>query len=129
MAASGTAMLNNYFAERMALLEHVPRAHPRFSKLAFGRLAWFPLIVEAWDSLSNWTVFFARRLQLARQPERLALPFLMLNRDGGEGGALHCETSAKDNIWAVQTSVPEGAESPLDVLLPAHGDDTAAQAF
>ena len=49
----------------------------------------------------------------------------MLNRDG----APHCETSDKDNLWAVETPVPQGAESPLDVLLPTYGDDTAAEAF
>jgi hypothetical protein len=44
-ASSGVAVtLDDYFAARMALLEHVPRANPRFSKLAFGRLAWFPLM-------------------------------------------------------------------------------------
>jgi hypothetical protein len=114
---------------RMALLKHVPSANPRFSKLALGRLVWFPLIAEAWEGLSMWAVFFARRLQLARQPERLTLPFLImiLNRDGSEGGALHCEVSAKDNLWAVETPVPKGAESPLDMLLPAHGDDAAAE--
>jgi hypothetical protein len=37
--------------------------------------------------------------------------------------------SAKDNLWAVETPVPKGAESPLDVLLPAHGDDAAAERF
>ncbi len=93
--------LDDYLAARMALLEHVPRANPRFFKLALGRLAWFPLIEEAWDRLSMWAVFFARILQLARQPEQLALPFLMLNRDGSEGGALHCEVCAKDDLWAV----------------------------
>ena len=37
--------------------------------------------------------------------------------------------SYKDNLWAVETPVPQGAESPLDVLLPAYGDDAAAEAF
>jgi hypothetical protein len=51
----------------------------------------------------------------------------MLNRP--EGHSFHCETSDKDNLWAVETPVPQGAESPLDVLLPAYGDDAAAEAF
>jgi hypothetical protein len=38
------ATFEDYFAERLALLAHVPHANPRFSKLAFGRLAWFPLL-------------------------------------------------------------------------------------
>jgi hypothetical protein len=37
---------DKYFAERQALLAHVPLANPRFSKLAFGRLAWFPLLSD-----------------------------------------------------------------------------------
>jgi hypothetical protein len=37
--------------------------------------------------------------------------------------------SYKDNLWAVETPVPQGAESPLDVLLPAYGDDAAVEAF
>jgi hypothetical protein len=40
LTASGAATRDDYFAARMALLEHVPRANPRLSKLAFGRLAW-----------------------------------------------------------------------------------------
>jgi hypothetical protein len=123
----GAVTSDEYFAERLALLAHVPLVNPRFSKLAFGRLAWFPLHSEPWDRLSAWAVFFARRLQLARQPDLLALPFLMLNRPEEE--AFHCETSDKDNLWAVETPVPQGAESPLDVLLPAYGDDAAAEAF
>jgi hypothetical protein len=125
LAASAT--LDDYCDERLKLLAHVPHANPRFSKLAFGRLAWFPLISEPWDRLSAWTVFFARRLQLARQPDLLALPFLMLNRP--EEHSHHCETSDKDNLWAVETPVPQGAESPLDVLLPAYGNAAAAAAF
>jgi hypothetical protein len=70
LAASAT--LDDYCDERLKLLAHVPHANPRFSKLAFGRLAWFPLLSEPWDRLSAWTVFFARRLQLARQAERVA---------------------------------------------------------
>jgi hypothetical protein len=125
----GAVTFDEYFAERQALLAHVPLANPRFSKLAFGRLAWFPLLSEPWDRLSAGTVFFARRLQLARQPDLLALPFLMLNRPEQEEASFHCETSDKDNLWAVETPVPQGAESPLDVLLPAYGDDAAAEAF
>jgi hypothetical protein len=53
----------------------------------------------------------------------------MLNRPDEEGDAFHCETSDKDNLWAVETPVPHGAESPLDVLLPNYGDDAAAEAF
>jgi hypothetical protein len=121
--------LDEYFAERLALLEHVPLANPRFSKLTFGRLAWFPLLSEPWDRLRAWTVFFARRLQFARQPDLLALPYLMLNKREEEGDAFHCETSDKDNLWAVETPVPQGAESPLDVLLPTYGDDAAVEAF
>jgi hypothetical protein len=124
---SGDVNEHDYFDERLKLLAHVPHANPRFSKLAFGRLAWFPLISEPWDRLSAWTVFFARRLQLARQPDLLALPFLMLNRP--EDHSHHCETSDKDNLWAVETPVPQGAESPLDVLLPAYGKGAAAAAF
>ena len=125
-ALSGAATLDDYCAERMALLEHVSLANPRFSKLALGRCAWFPLLGDAWDRLSAWTVSLrlARRLQLVRQPDLLALPFLMLNRGDG---ALHCETSDKDNLWAMETPVPQGAESLLDVLLL--GYDAAAQAF
>jgi hypothetical protein len=125
--------LGRYCNERLKLLEHVQLSNQRFSKLAFGRCAWFQLLCESWDSLSAWTVFFARRLQLARQPDLLALPFLMLNkRNEEDGGVLHCETSDKDNLWAVETPVPQGAESPLDVLLqvlPTYGDDAAAEAF
>jgi hypothetical protein len=66
-----------------------------------------------------------RRLQLARQPD-LAFIFLMLN----SGDSLHCETSPHDDDWATKFPVPKGAESPLDVLLPAHsGDDAAAERF
>jgi hypothetical protein len=124
LAASAT--LDDYCDERLKLLAHVPHATPCFSKLAFGHLAWFPLLSEPWDRLSALTVFFARRLQLARQPDLLALPFLMLNRP--EEYSFHCETSDKDNLWAVETPVPQGAESPLDVLLPAYGNDAAAEA-
>jgi hypothetical protein len=127
LAAASSATLDDYCDERLKLLAHVQHANPRFSKLAFGRLAWFPLISEPWDRLSAWTVFFARRLQLARQPDLLALPFLMLNRP--EELSFHCETSDKDNLWAVETPVPQGAESPLDVLLPAYGNAAAAAAF
>jgi hypothetical protein len=123
----GAVTSDEYCDERLKLLAHVPHANPRFSKLAFGRCAWFPLISESWDRLSAWTVFFARRLQLARQPDLLALPFLMLNRPEEE--TFHCETSDKDNLWAVETPVHQGVKSPLDVLLPAYGDDAAAEAF
>jgi hypothetical protein len=64
----GAVTLDDYCDERLKLLAHVPHANPRFSKLAFGRCAWFPLLCKSWDSLSAWTVFFARRLQLAEQP-------------------------------------------------------------
>ena len=67
-----------------------------------------------------------RRLQLARQPD-LAFTFLMLN--GGEKESIHSETSPHDDDWATKLPVPKGAESPLDVLLPAHGDDAAAEAL
>ncbi len=66
-----------------------------------------------------------RRLQLARHPD-LAFTFLML-KHGKE--ALNCETSPHDDDWATKFAVPKGVESPLDVLLPAHGDDAAAQAL
>ena len=36
--------------------------------------------------------------------------------------------SPHDDDWATKLRVPKGAESPLDVLLPAHGDDAAAEA-
>ena len=117
--ASTPITVSDYCAARVALLEHVPLANPRFSKLALGRGAWFPLIGETWERLGAWTVFFARRLQLARQAELLALPFLMLN--GGGETAPHCETSDKDDLWAVKLEVPKGAESPLDALLLEHG--------
>ena len=112
LVASGAATLDDYFAQRMALLDHVLHANPRFAKLAIGRLVWFPLVDQTWSRLSVWAVFLARRLQLARHPD-LALPFLMLNREA----SLHCETSDKDDLWAVQIALPEGAESPLDALL------------
>ena len=51
----------------------------------------------------------------------------MLNRPEEE--TFHCETSDKDNLWAVETPVHQGVKSPLDVLLPAYGDDAAAEAF
>jgi hypothetical protein len=51
----------------------------------------------------------------------------MLNRPEEE--TFHCETSDKDNLWAVETQVPQGAESPLDVLLPAYCNNAAAEAF
>jgi hypothetical protein len=110
LAAGGAAIFDDYFAARLALLEHVARANPRFSKLAFGRDAWFPLIGKAWDRRSAWTVFFARRLQLVRQLELLAFIFLMFNRDEG---ALHCETSDKDNLWAMETPVPKERSQSL----------------
>jgi hypothetical protein len=34
-----------------------------------------------------------------------------------------------DDDWATKFPVPKGAESPLDVLLPAHRDDAVAQAL
>jgi hypothetical protein len=52
----------------------------------------------------------------------------MLN-SGNLKDSLHCETSPHDDDWATKFPVPKGAESPLDVLLPAHGDDAAAQAL
>jgi hypothetical protein len=74
-----------------------------------------------------------RRLQLASHPDLLALPFLMLNRGDEKEGALHSGRSNKDNLWAVETPVPQGAESPIDVLLPAHSsgdaDDAVVEAF
>ena len=45
------------------------------------------------------------------------------------GDSLHCETSPHDDDWATKLPVPKGAESPLDVLLPAYGDDAAAEAL
>jgi hypothetical protein len=123
--AADNASLVHYFDVRLALLDHVPHANPRFAKLAFGRGAMWPLIEEAWADLCEWTVYFVRRLQLARQPD-LAFTFLMLN-SGKE--SLHSETSPHDDDWATKLPVPKGAESPLDVLLPAHGDDAAAEAL
>jgi hypothetical protein len=88
----------------------------------------WPLIEEAWTDLCEWTVYFVRRLQLARQPD-LAFTFLMLN-SGNVKETLHSETSPHDDDWATKLPVPKGAESPLDVLLPAHGsDDAAAEAL
>jgi hypothetical protein len=51
---------------------------------------------------------------------------LMLN-SGKE--MLHSETSPHDDDWATKLPVPKGAESPLDVLLPAYSDDAAAEAL
>jgi hypothetical protein len=73
--------------------------------------------------LCEWTVYFVRRLQ----PD-LAFTFLMLNSSHVKE-TLHSETSPPDNDWATKLPVPKGAESPLDVLLPAHGDDAAAEAL
>jgi hypothetical protein len=124
-AGDNSATLVHYFDAHLALLDHVPHANPRFAKLAFGRGAMWPLIEEAWTDLCEWTVYFVRRLQLARQPD-VAFTFLMLNR-GKE--TLHSETSPHDDDWATKLPVPKGAESPLDVLLPAYGDDAAAEAL
>jgi hypothetical protein len=124
LAADDNASLSHYFDARLALLDHVPHANPRFAKpeQAFGRGAMWPLIEEAWTDLCEWTVYFVRRLQLARKPD-LAFTFLMLN-SGKE--SLHSETSPHDDDWATKLPVPKGAESPLDVLLPAHSGDDAA---
>jgi hypothetical protein len=86
----------------------------------------WPLIEEAWTDLCEWTIYFVRHLQLARQPD-LAFTFLMLN--SGERESLHSETSPHDDDWVTKLPVPQGVESPLDVLLPAHGDDAAAEAL
>jgi hypothetical protein len=123
--ADENATLFHYFDARLSLLDHVPHANPRFAKLAFGRGAMWPLIEEAWTDLCEWTVFFVRRLQLARNPD-LAYTFLMLN-SGKE--SLHSETSPHDDDWATKLPVPKGLESPLDVLLPVHGDDAVAEAL
>jgi hypothetical protein len=120
LAASGRATLSDYLSMRLSLLDHVPNANPRFAKLAFGRGAMWALIQEGWEELCEWTVFFVRRLQLARNPD-LAFTFLMLNRDGD--GALHCETSEHDDEWAVKLPVPKGMESPLDPLVHSEIDD------
>jgi hypothetical protein len=125
LAADENATLSHYFDARLSLLDHVPHANPRFAKLAFGRGAMWPLIEEAWTDLCEWTVFFVRRLQLARNPD-LAYTFLMLN-SGKE--SLHSETSPHDDDWATKLPVPKGLESPLDVLLPVHGDDAVAEAL
>jgi hypothetical protein len=77
--------------------------------------------------LCEWTVYFVRRLQLARQQD-LAFTFLMLNSSHVKE-TLHSETLPHDDDWATKLPVPKGAESPLDVLLPAHGDDAAAEAL
>jgi hypothetical protein len=55
----------------------------------------------------------------------------MLNKREDDDGALHCETSDKDSdiLWAVETPMPQGTESPIDVFLPTYGDDAAAEAF
>ena len=112
LAWSGRASLSDYLSARRSLLDHVPHANPRFAKLAFGRGAMWALIQKGWEELCEWTVFFVRRLQLARNPD-LAFTFVMLNRDG----ALHCETSEHDDDWAVKLPVPKGMESPLDPLV------------
>jgi hypothetical protein len=125
LATDENATLSHYFDARLSLLDHVPHANPRFAKLAFGRSAMWPLIEEAWTDLCEWTVFFVRRLQLARNPD-LAYTFLMLN-SGKE--SLHSETSPHDDDWATKLPVPKGLESPLDVLLPVHGDDAVAEAL
>ena len=127
LAASGRATLSDYLNARLSLLDHVPHANPRFAKLAFGRGAMWPLIEEAWTDLCEWTVFFVRRLQLARNPD-LAYTFLMLN-SGNVKESLHSETSPHDDDWATKLPVPKGLESPLDVLLPVHGDDAVAEAL
>ena len=45
--AADNASLVHYFDVRLALLDHVSHANPRFAKLAFGRGAMWPLIEEA----------------------------------------------------------------------------------
>jgi hypothetical protein len=87
------------------------------------------LIEEGWEELCEWAVFFARRLQLARNPD-LAITFAMLNytKEGG-GDALHCETSPHDNDWALKLEVPKGAESPLDPLLTNGNLDTSGRIY
>jgi hypothetical protein len=126
LAESGRATVFDYFNVRLALVDHVPHANPRFAKLAFGRGAMWGLIQESWEELSRceWTVFFVRRLQLARQPD-LALTFLMLNH----GGSLHCEVSPHDDDWAVKLQVPKGAESPLDPLFTVGGLEAFASVW
>ena len=121
LAASGRATLSDYLNARLSLLDHVPHANPRFAKLAFGRGAMWALIQEGWEELCEWTVFFVRRLQLARNPD-LAFTFLMLNRGGA---LLHCETSEHDDDWAVKLPVPKGMETPLDPLFYSDGEDAA----
>jgi hypothetical protein len=118
LAADENATLSHYFDARLSLLDHVPHANPRFAKLAFGRGAMWALIQEGWEELCEWTVFFVRRLQLARNPD-LAFTFVMINRDG----KLHCETSEHDDDWAVKLPVPKGMESPLDPLVYAETDE------
>ena len=119
--ADENATLFHYFDARLSLLDHVPHANPRFAKLAFGRGAMWALIQEGWEELCEWTVFFVRRLQLARNPD-LAFTFLMLNRGGA---LLHCETSEHDDDWAVKLPVPKGMETPLDPLFYSDGEDAA----
>jgi hypothetical protein len=124
LAAGDNATLSHYFDARLALLDHVLHANPRFAKLAFGRGAMWPLIEEAWIDLCEWTVYFVRRLQLARQQD-LAYTFLMLNSSHVKE-TLHSETSPHDDDWVTKLPVQKGAESPLYVLLPTHSGDTAA---
>jgi hypothetical protein len=125
LAASGAATLDDYFAVRLALLEHVTRANSRVSKLAFGRLAWFQLIKEAWNRLSTWTASSratsSSRASRSGSPSEALLPHAQPRRG---------RAPLRDNTQGQHLGDGNpGGESPLDVLLPAHSDDAAAKAF
>ena len=123
--------LEAYLQARTALLPLLLQANPRFAKLAVGRTVWFPLVERLWSptdpdalDLSIWSVVLARRCQLARHPD-LAYTFLMLHCYGD----YHCETSDKDDLWALQVMPPEEGSGPLDWLLPQNGMDALAEAM
>jgi hypothetical protein len=112
-----TASLDGHLAAKRALLPYLLHADPRIAKLALGRRVWWPLVGRRWaeEALDLWSVVLARRLQLARHPD-LAYSFLMLQR------TLHCEVSARDDLWAVQIVPPPSSAAadeqptPLDWL-------------
>jgi hypothetical protein len=79
-ADDNRATLVHYFDTRLALIDQVQHANPRFAKLAFGRGAMWPLIEEAWTDLCEWTDYFVRRLQLTMMIRRRRPPPLRRRR-------------------------------------------------
>jgi hypothetical protein len=96
-----------FVALRIELLPLLPYTEPRIAKLAVGRKTYFPFM-GAWGGLKvdEWSVFFARRYFMARNPD-LAYPFVLLHLHGGAS-----EVSDDDDLWAFKLPKPE-AGTPL----------------